>query len=236
MGARAKDPDAPNYDPDAQSIDGPVDLDVEARPALLAKCELTRAQWMQWTKGEDPSATKVGVRGCTAAHPVDDMTWPEADRVLRRFGMALPTSALWEYACRAGTSSPYGVDRGELSKCANLADKTALATAANHQGDLDLDDGQALSAPVGWYRPIAFGLHDMVGNVLEFVQDGWARIVGKRLHTDAVVTDPADPDRMARGGSFRTLPRVARCCVRWTLRVDSHRDDFGVRPSCAIHR
>ena len=100
--------------------------------------------------------------------------WPEEDyrtvKVVGGHGYRLPTEAEWEYACRAGTSTPFSF--GAVLK----------ANQAHVSGKIRLKH----PAPVGSYPPNAFGLHDMHGNVAEFCNDGYDRY----YYEDCPIDDP----------------------------------------------
>lgn len=87
----------------------------------------------------------------------------------------LPTEAEWEYAARAGSETcyPFGDSAKELSKHANFAEAALFEEDDSvHWTDHNQNDGiGARTAPVGSYRPNAWGIHDMLGNVAEFVED-----------------------------------------------------------------
>jgi formylglycine-generating enzyme required for sulfatase activity len=163
MGAQSEAPEDANYDPAAKRIEGPVH-DVTVSPFFIAKHEITRAQWTALGRGKDPSAIKIGSKNYSydGSYPVDDVSLRETTRLLSRHCLLVPTEGQWEYACRAGTTTPYGVDAGDLSSYANLADATA-SQWCDFSCDLTLNDRQALTGPVGSYQPNAFGLHDMLG-------------------------------------------------------------------------
>lgn len=156
-------------------------------------------------------------------HPVVNVTWNDAvalaEWLTRAEGIRyrLPTEAEWEYACRASSRTRYffGDDPSGLSGYANTFD-AAAASYWPPWADRALPghDGHAFTAPVGRYPPNAFGLHDMLGNVWEWVAD-W--------HDDGYYAvsprdDPPGPAsgtvRVRRGGSWHTWPLYARCAFR----------------------
>ena len=120
-------------------------------------------------------------------------------------GYRLPTEAEWEYACRAGTQTPFNTE-----SCLD-AD-----TEANYNGGYPYT-GCATGPYVGWTVPVgnypanAFGLHDMHGNMWEWCNDWWGEYGGK-------VTDPAGPGeglaREMRGGSWISRAQYCRSAYR----------------------
>ena len=106
------------------------------------------------------------------------MNWNDAIEVLeRRMRLRLPTEAQWEYAARAGTSSPFwfGNRVDNFGEAGNVSDRFAhdRSTIAIGEYDMEINDGYVTHAPVGIYQPNAFGIHDTVGNVAELCRDAF---------------------------------------------------------------
>lgn len=156
-------------------------------------------------------------------HPVVNVTWNDAQALAgwltRTEGVRyrLPTEAEWEYACRAGTTGyyPHGNDRAALAQAANTFDQSAAPLWPQWQATATPgNDGYTFTAPVGSFAPNAFGLHDMVGNVWEWVSDFHA----DDYYARSPVDDPPGPEtgsvHVRRGGSWHTWPVYARCGFR----------------------
>ena len=241
MGSQAEDPTAPNHDPEAVNLTGPVQS-VALDPFLIARHELTQAQWSRLCDGDKderfPSGYPAGFDGgpgfvITSLHPVERVSWHLAERVLWQHGWMLPTEAQWEYACRAGTATPWwsGPTIAELAGCANTYDRSATRGAVTVLVPDDFEDGYRVHAPVGTFRANPFGLFDMHGNVGEWCLDAPAlNRVGFRDGDGARKATERPGDRTARGGSFEQQGRTGRSSM-WVFGPREQRAaDLGVRP------
>jgi len=142
----------------------------------------------------------------------------------------LPTEAEWEYACRAGTTTRYfcGDDAEALAEVGNVADGTAKAKYPGWTA-IVAKDGFIHTAPVGQYRPNAWGLHDMHGNVWEWCWDWY----GADFYKGSRVDDPAGPleaaDRVIRGGGWGLDPRYCRSAGRLRVTAGDRSSGLGFR-------
>jgi formylglycine-generating enzyme required for sulfatase activity len=149
----------------------------------------------------------------------------------------LPSEAEWEYAARAGTTTArhWGDGRAEACDYANVYDRgavRALDTPAA-QSDADhffpCDDGHIFTAPVGTYRANRFGLHDMIGNVWEWVADCFHDTYeGAPADGSAWMTGPCRY-RGDRGAGWNFKPRTARSAFRGRPDPDRRDTDLGFR-------
>jgi formylglycine-generating enzyme required for sulfatase activity len=157
-------------------------------------------------------------------HPVVCVSWEDATAyttwLSRRTGRRyrLLTEAEWEYAARAGTTTVryWGDVREESCAYANVADH-AVRKQVRGTADwpiFDCDDGHGHTAPVGSFRPNAFGLHDMLGNAWEWTQDCWNPNYNG-APTDGGAWTAGDCElRAVRGGSWEDSPVGARSAYR----------------------
>jgi formylglycine-generating enzyme required for sulfatase activity len=242
IGAQAADPRGPHHDPETQPFTGPVQQ-VALSPFLLARHELTRAQWARLCLDDDmerePSGFPDGHVDTTGhrvdgTHPVERVNWLMTDRLLRQHGMTFPTEAQWEYACRAGTGTPWwtGAAREALAGAANVYDVAADRRSAMQQVHEPFDDGHDLHAPVGSFRANAFGLHDMHGNVGEWCSDApGPNGMGFRPGDGARRKSDLPGDRSIRGGSYQQTAWSCRSSTWVYGALEERVIDLGVRPA-----
>ncbi len=195
--------------------------EVTLSPFLLAKHELTRAQWER-IAGRDPSAFTNEAHGTdflTRLQPVETVSWYEGSRLLTRLGLQLPSEAQWEYAARAGTTGPW-----------SHGDTWSLAWGNT---TAEPDGFDAFPAPVGTYPPNPWGLFEMHGNVWEFCADTYGPYPAGPAR-DPLRDEPGALYRTNRGGSWGNDPHAARSAFRG--RSDPHvRGSYlGLRPARAF--
>jgi len=154
-------------------------------------------------------------------HPVVNVSWNDAvaycEWLSGKEGKTyrLPTEAEWEYACRAGTTTKYyhGSDPEGLATIGNVADGTLKAKHPRLTA-IDSRDGYVHTAPVGRFKPNAWGLYDLHGNVREWCGDWY----GEKYYGETPLSDPSGPftgsDRVLRGGSWLLSPAYCRSAYR----------------------
>lgn len=179
----------------------------------------------------------------TAQHPVSCVSWDDATAyaawLSRKTGQRyrLPSASEWEYAAGAGTVSalPLGSDLSSACKQANVADEAA---ARRYPGwnVLGCDDRYAQSAPVASYAANAFGLHDMIGNVFEWVQDCWQDTYQGAPTNGTARSDGNCGARELRGGSWFTSPAYLRASYRNQFEHDYRSSSVGFRVAREIHQ
>jgi formylglycine-generating enzyme required for sulfatase activity len=138
------------------------------------------------------------------------------DDVLKRTGYRLPTEAEWEYACRSGTitSRYYGVSTDLLGKYAWY-----LANSREH------------AWPGGSLIPNESGLFDMLGNVFEWVQDQYGRLINITDDINKQESIDAINPRLLRGVSFNNPPALVRSAYRNWYAPSYRLSSYGFRPS-----
>lgn len=165
---------------------------------------------------------------------------------------SLPTEAQWEYACRAGTNTPffYGDIESDWSGFANLADEKLREFVchtykkeripwlnANKYDDwipkdVRFNDGGFLSDGVGNYQPNVFGLIDMHGNVSEWTRSNYKAY--PYHENDGRNNLSLHEDKVVRGGSWRDRPQRARSAFRLAYRPYQPVYNVGFRVVCEL--
>ena len=189
----------------------------------LSRHEVTFAQWDACVSGGGCGGHRPDDRGWGRAdRPVVNVSWEDAQSYVswlsRRTGeeYRLPTEAEWEYAARAGTTTKYswgdeiGQNRANCEGCGSR-----------------WDDSE--TAPVGSVPANAWGLHDMHGNVWEWVQDCWnGSYAGAPVDGGAWLSGDCS-ERVLRGGSWYNLPRNLRAALRSGDTTGNRYGDNGFR-------
>lgn len=156
------------------------------------------SQWWRYQPGASWRAP-LGPGSSSArfgSHPVVHVAWQDALAYAEWLGRDLPTEAEWEYAARGGLE---GADYTWGETYNPVEGWKANTWQGQFPSQNSQDDGWLTTAPVGCYEPNGYGLHDMAGNVWEYVRDQW----------DVRPDDPMPPDNSRvtiKGGSWLCTP------------------------------
>jgi formylglycine-generating enzyme required for sulfatase activity len=200
----------------------------------LGKYPVTQAQW-QAVMGGRPSFCRFH----GPELPVENISWKEAatfcERLAKKTGRryGLPSESQWEYACRAGTSTPFSL--GE----------TITTDYANYVGEhLFREEPAGIyrhgTTPVGSFLPNPWGLYDMHGQVWEFCADAWqpdytgAPVDGSPRSTGFRPTGSPVGCRAARGGSWHETPAHCRSAVRLQVAEDDRMEFYSLRVALTL--
>jgi len=205
---------------------------VTIKPFLMSKYPITKSQWKAVAKLEQ---VKIPLklqpsRSGGAKHPIVEISWDEAvefcDRLSQNTGHVyrLPSEAEWEFACRAGTTTPFHF--GE----------TITPNLANYDGTFTYHsepkgENRQKAIDVGSFPfANAFGLFDMHGNVWEWCLDHWHETYDE-TPTDgrAWFKNTDSRNRVIRGGSWRNEPKLCRSSSRFFDQADSKSNNISFR-------
>ncbi len=190
---------------------------VTLSPFWVGKYPVTQEQWFEVLHSK-PSKFK-GLK-----RPVENVSWEDAIRFCERLSThtgrmyRLPTEAEWEYACRAGTTTPFSFGETITSDLANY-DKNNIY--------------RNKTSEVGSFPPNASGLHDMHGNVWEWCQDVYSTAIYAQRQAQVPIRNPVyergDSIRVLRGGSWNNYPAFLRSAYRSRYGPDVRKGSIGFR-------
>ena len=221
-----------------------------SQPIYISAHEVTQQEYMR-VMGENPSTYAFGAKNedgkvnYDSNQPVETVSWLDAVRfcndfgayenraahyeingnevsIVREGGYRLPTEAEWEFACRAGTITRFWT--GDADDSVDRASWTARQSKTFPQ-------------PVGLADANPFGLHDTIGNVMEWVEDSWqpdyytmfnASVIDPHNRTDATNY------RIAKGGCFDNPPNRCRSAVRRQRLRSNKNGNIGFRIALVI--
>ena len=233
--------------PDGHPDEQPV-CEATVGPLWMGKTEVTNKQFRQFdpnheSRTEDRHGYQFGITGYEQDQPDQPavrVSWQEAMAFCKWLSektgkkVTLPTEAEWEWACRAGTSTPFwygGID-SDFSKSANLGDamlaqfvgnpyeQDRVKAAVKNPGPYDnwipqdarFNDGGFVTEPVGKYEPNPWGLLDMHGNAAEWTRSAYLPYPYK--NDDGRNQPEATGDKVVRGGSWYDRPKCATASYR----------------------
>ena len=191
---------SPSNETHRRSNEGPQHSVIVAEGFYMGVYEVTQAQYKA-VMGKNPSKKKRVFQ--SKKRPVESISWHEATQFCRKLSQKekrkyrLPTEAEWEYACRAGKITPYSTG------------KSIRANQANYLANKKFRD-----AEIGIFRPNAFGLYDMHGNVAEWCSDWY----DPEYYQKSERIDPQGlrngGERIVRGGHWWSDSQQCRSAYR----------------------
>lgn len=210
--------------------EGPQHTVKTTRGFWMYRHEVTNAQFRKFKKSHKSGAReRQNLDG--EKQPAVRVSWTDARNYCNSVGAALPSEAQWEYACRAGTQTRFfwGDDMSQVAEYANVPDLAAQNVWRDWKV-FDANDGYAVTAPVCSFKPNAFGLFDMIGNVNEWCADRYE----PAYYQESPEEDPTGPlsgdPRVMRGGSWSVQWYDCRCGNRNNRMFDSQYEYLGFRP------
>jgi formylglycine-generating enzyme required for sulfatase activity len=212
-------------DKDADDNEKPRHKVKITKPFYMGKTPVTQEQYEK-LMGTNPSAFNgknpdYDNRDAGKKAPVENVSWDDAQEFIRMLnqkegtkGYRLPTEAQWEYAARAGSTTKYYWGDSE---------EDIVQYAWTSESELES------TKPVMKKDPNAFGLYDMLGNVLEWCEDWY----NEDYYSDSELNDPKGPEegeyRVLRGGSWNINARYSRLSNRLNFNPDSRDNYYGFR-------
>jgi formylglycine-generating enzyme required for sulfatase activity len=192
---------------------------VAIAPFLIGKYPVTQSQY-QAVMGHNPSHFQEdGMH-----RPVERVSWEDAIAFCEKLTQQtqrpyrLPSEAEWEYACRAGTTTPFHLGATVTTNLANYRGTDWDLGGTVYSGsyaNAPKGEFREKTTPVGSFPPNAFGLFDMHGNVWEWCADHWHdHYQGAPTDGSAWTTGGNNNRRLLRGGSWNYDPRYCRSAVR----------------------
>ncbi|MEM6253922.1 MAG: SUMF1/EgtB/PvdO family nonheme iron enzyme [Cyanobacteria bacterium P01_D01_bin.156] len=211
---------------------------VTVKRFLMGKYPVTQTQWKVVAAlprvARELKADPANFKGNN--RPVEQVSWDDAVEFCQRLSKKtgrdyrLPSEAEWEYACRAGTTTPF------------YFGETVTPELANYDGNYSYGSGpkgayRKQTTNVGSFPANTFGLYDMYGNVWEWCLDHWHDSYGglfRKAPTDgsAWLSINDNARRLLRGGSWRYYPDVCRSANRGRYARDGRDHDIGFRVVC----
>ena len=245
---------SPANEPGRYDDEGPQH-EVQLKEFFLSQTPITQTQWRavaQWQRREhedgelwpealDPDPVEKlekAERFLGEGRPVVNVSWHDAMAFCQRLRLrtgknyTLPSEAQWEYACRAGTTTPF-----------NFGD-TISTKLANYNGNPVYGDGEKgeyrqQTTDVDSFPANPWGLHDMHGNVWEWCADHWHDNYqeapgdgGAWIDEEAKDNKITTKSRLLRGGSWYVNPGVCRSACRYSNHPDIRNYDVGFRVCC----
>ncbi|AVQ70200.1 serine/threonine-protein kinase pkn1 [Microcystis sp. MC19] len=218
--------------------------EVNVPPFFMGKYPITQAQWkaiasrtdLKVEKDLDLNSAYFKDRPNSDRRPVEQVNWYDAIEFCARLSKLtvreyrLPSEAEWEYACRAGTTTPFYFGETITGELANY-------NASNTYADEPNGEYRNETTRVGQFPPNAFGLYDMHGNVWEWCADTWHNNYdGAPTDGSVWIENGNDNPSPRRGGSWGSIPLNCRSASRVNIDRRFRYFSLGFRVVCVFGR
>ncbi|MBD2728991.1 SUMF1/EgtB/PvdO family nonheme iron enzyme [Nostoc sp. FACHB-892] len=219
---------SPESEPERTDWESPQRT-VTVQPFFMGKFPITQSQWVivARLKKVNIDLKTYPSRFKSPSRPVEQVSWDDAVEFCARLSnktrkiYRLPSEAEWEYACRAGTTTPFYFGETITTDLANYDGKSIYA--AGPKGEY-----RGQTTDVGKFPPNPFGLFDMHGNIFEWCQDSWhENYNGAPKDGGAWMSD--NDQRLLHGGCWDLAPRHCRSADRSGYARDIRDGDVGFR-------
>jgi formylglycine-generating enzyme required for sulfatase activity/predicted Ser/Thr protein kinase len=203
-------------------------------PFFMGKYPVTQKQWKAVAALEkiniDLKSDPSHFKGDNL--PVECVSWDDAQEFCARLSQKankiyrLPSEAEWEYACRAGTTTPF------------YFGETISTDLANYHGNSTYSNGvkgeyREKTTEVGIFPANPFGLYDMCGNIWELCEDEWHENYINAPIDGSALTSLRSNIRLLRGGSWFSFPEDCRSAYRSYNNLDNNDNNIGFRVVCS---
>lgn len=219
---------------------------VTIQPFFIGKYPVTQKQWaVVATLPKVNIDLNINPSRFTGANlPVEQISWRQANEFCARLSQyskkqtqnqyqkiyRLPSEAEWEYACRAGTTTPF------------YFGNTLTSSLANYNGNYTYSNSpkgkyRQKTTPVDWFPPNAFALYNMHGNVSEWCEDTWHNNYNLAPTDGSAWLDNTNSTKLVRGGSWYDFPQNCRSAYRHSDFPGNYiNDGIGFRVVCDVWR
>jgi formylglycine-generating enzyme required for sulfatase activity len=229
---------SPSKEPGRERTEGPQRR-VRVDRVAIGKYEVSYAQWKACVN-EGVCQTAKGMRHSLGGddHPVVNVDWDDAQIYVTwlsrktRNTYALLTEAQWEYAARAGKPDTrwWGASETDACRYANVSTARTRQKHSIRWNVFECEDEWLETAPIGRFQPNPWGLHDMLGNVAEWVEDCYDENAYSTASSDARAQTVAGcGTRVVRGGSWKNNPNLVRSASRNAAQPDTREEQIGFR-------
>ncbi|MDP8239915.1 MAG: formylglycine-generating enzyme family protein [Candidatus Hatepunaea meridiana] len=224
---------SPSNEKDRLDREGPQHR-VTIKSFYMQTTEVTQKQWREVMgttvrRQRDKANRHWPMRGEGDNNPIYYVPWNEAKEFIKKLNKMypgksyrLPSEAEWEYACRAGTTTPFNTG------------STISTDQANYDGNYTYGNGRKgvyrkKTVSVGSFAPNSWSLYDMHGNVWEWCEDWYHDSYRSAPDNGSAWVSPSGSSRVLRGGSWARDPRYCRSAYRRFVYPDNRNDLYGFR-------